>query len=240
MSARLSNKHMEKKTNKIEQDLQRREKAELIAIIKLMLQQQPELAWVLQTPLPGKEELTQPGNSQAALYRHQIEKAVSSAAEHTRDRAYREALQNALGTLQTLAETLNRTEDTEAALTIYEVLVTEAIKHFSSVETGYLIFTPILSNCIDGLDTCFADGEENQEIRKRVLKALFAIYSFSVASYTDLGEDIPDLLAGNTTPEERLMIAAWVRDALTQLPEKAGSVDTQARTYRALLRQLEK
>jgi hypothetical protein len=30
----------------------------------------------------------------------------------------------------------------------------------------------------------------------------------------DLDEDIPDLLVSNTTPEERRMIASWVRDAL--------------------------
>lgn len=116
----------------------------------------------------------------------------------------------------------------------------EVIEHFSSIETGYLIFTPVLYNCIDGLDTCFADADENQEIRRRALKALFAIYSFSVASYTDLGEDIPDLLTENTTAEERRMIAVWVRDRLAQFPDKAGSVDTEVRTYRTFLRKLER
>jgi hypothetical protein len=210
---------MIKKTNHIEQDLQQREKDELIAIIQLMLQQRPELAWVVQTSLPGKEQRTQPGNSQAALYRHQIEKAVSSAVQYQRDRAYREALQNTLGTLQTMAETWNTTGGTEAALTIYEVLVTESIRHFSSVEAGYLIFTPILSSCIDGLDTCFADGEESQALRQRVLKALFAIYlRFGVrgplASAIGMNDAVPSCWLST-----RYMVrcSTWNRNALTSL-----------------------
>src|SRR5258708_39501635 len=97
---------MAKKTNKREQDLQRREKAELVALIKLMLQQQPGLAWVLQTPLPAAGKHTQPIN--VDLYRRQIETAVSATAEHYRDRTYREALRNALSALQTTADEFTR------------------------------------------------------------------------------------------------------------------------------------
>ena len=37
----------------------------------------------------------------------------------------------------------------------------------------------------------------------------------------DLDEDIPGLLIGNATPEERRIIASWVREALSQ-PKGAG------------------
>ncbi len=33
----------------------------------------------------------------------------------------------------------------------------------------------------------------------------------------DLDDDIPGLLVGNTTPEERQIIAGWVQDALTHM-----------------------
>lgn len=229
---------MSKKTDKVEQDLQRREKAELIALSKLMLQQQPELAWVLQTPLPttGKSTLS----TNASLYRSQIEQAVTAATEHYQDRSYREALKNTLATIQNTADTLSSSEDYAAAFAIYEILVTAAIRYFFEVETGYLIFPTILLRCIDGLDNCFAGVEEDWEIRQRVLKALFAIYRFSVASSMDLGEDIPDLLVRNPTSEERQIIADWVRKALAELPGKAGFANEQARQYRTLLRQLER
>lgn len=229
---------MTKKINTIEQDLQQREKAELIAIIKLMLEQQPELAWILQTPLPVAGKRTQPIN--AGLYRNQIETAVSAAIEHHRDRTYREAMQHTLTALQTTADEFAGKNDYLAALTIYEVLVAAAIKHYFTVETGYLIFTPILTYCIDGLDSCIAEAGKNLEMRLRAFKALLAIYHFSVDSLLDLGEDIPDLLVGNTTSKERQILAGWVRDALARLTNKAGPGDEQSRTYRMLLRRLEK
>ena len=229
---------MVKKSDTIEQDLQRREKTELIAMIKLMLQQRPELAWVLQTPLPTTGKSTPPIN--AALYHSQIEAAVAAAIKHDRDRSYRETLKNTLSAIQSTADTFASKEDYAAALAIYEILTTAAITYFFEVETGYLIFPPVLLHCIDGLDTCFAGVEEDRPMRQRVLKALFSIYRFSLTSYMNLGEDIPDLLIGNPTPEERLVIAGWVRDELAQLPDNTGLAGEQARIYHTLLRQLEK
>lgn len=111
---------MTKKMSKLDQNLQSREKTELVAIIKLMLQQQPDLARVLQAPLPGKEKYEQPGNSNAALYRQRIEMAVSAAAQHERDRTYQEELKNVLAALQTLGEEFSRQLDTLEALALYE------------------------------------------------------------------------------------------------------------------------
>jgi len=229
---------MIKKSGKFEQDLQRREKTDLIAIIKLMLQQRPELEWVLQMPLPGSGKSAPPIN--AALYHSQIEAAVTAAIQHDRDRSYREALKNTLAAIQSTADSFANKEDYASALAIYEVLVTTAIHAFFAVETGYLIFPTVMLQCIDGLDTCFAGAEEDRQMRQRVLKSLFAIYRFSASSSMDLGEDIPDLLVGNSAPEERQMIADWVRDALAQLSGNSGKGDEQSRAYRVLLRRLEK
>lgn len=115
-----------------------------------------------------------------------------------------------------------------------------AIKHYFTVEIGYLIFTPILIHCIDGLDSCVAEADEDEEMRLGAFKGLLAIYRFSVDSFLDLGGDIPDLLIGNTTSEERQMIAGWVRDALDRLANKGRLDDAQSRAYRTLLRRLEK
>ena len=61
--------------------------------------------------------------------------------------------------------------------------------------------------CIDGLDSSFAGEEDNQEMRLRVLRTLFAIYRFYTDSAMDLDEDIPDSLLSNTTAGERQVIA---------------------------------
>jgi hypothetical protein len=51
----------------------------------------------------------------------------------------------------------------------------------------------------------------------------------------DLDEDIPGLLVGNTTPEERQVIASWARDALTHKAAWSSS-----ERYEALLAALER
>lgn len=225
---------MTKKTNHLEQELQGRDKAELIAMIQLMLQRHPELSWVLQASQPVRGKPAHAVSSH--LYRQQIETAVSAAAEHHRDRTYRENVRNILGTIQAVANELTQKADYLAALSIYEVLVAEAIKHYFAIETGYLLFTPILAHCIDGLDSCVAEVGENREMRLRAFKGLFAIYRFSMGSGLDLGEDIPDLLVGNTTREERQILAGWVRDELAQCTSNTGSAKKE---YDQLLHRLE-
>jgi hypothetical protein len=64
---------------------------------------------------------------------------------------------------------------------------------------------------------------------------LFAIYRFYADSGMDLDEDIPGLLLGNTTPEERKVIAGWVQDTLTH---KAAW--SNGERYKALLTALER
>lgn len=225
---------MTEKINYLEQELQSRDKAELIAIIELMLQQRPELLWVLQASQHGAGKRAT--SIDTHLYRQQIETAVSAAAEHHRDRTYRENVRNILGTIQAVADELTQKADYLAALSVYEVLVTEAVKHYFTIETGYLLFTPILAHCIDGLDSCVAEAGENQRMRLRAFKGLFAIYQFSVGSGLDLGEDIPDLLVGNTMRDERQILAGWVRDELAQGTSNTGSAKKE---YDQLLRRLE-
>src|SRR6266581_21192 len=163
---------MTEKANHLEQELQRHGKAELITIIRLMLQQRPELSWVLQAPQPvtGKHVLS----INAHLYRQQIEAVVSVAVEHYRDRAYREALRNTLVTIQTATGEFTQKTDYLAALSIYEVLVAEAVKYYFAVETGSLLFTPIFAHCIDGLDSCVAEAGENQEMCLRAFRRALA------------------------------------------------------------------
>jgi hypothetical protein len=102
----------------------------------------------------------------------------------------------------------------------------------------YIAFSIILNGCIDGLDTCLASKYNNQEIRLHILRVLFAIYRFYTDHSMDLDEDIPDLLVGNTTSEERQIIIDWVRDALSALKETDRSDKSNRRDYQRFLASL--
>jgi len=197
----------------LKKTLQQREKPELIAIIQHMLRQEPDLEWLLTTPLPAatsrKSTIIDP-----EVYRQKILAAMSTGAYQRKRK--RGEVQRRLTAIKAIADEFATQEDYSAALTIYEVLVSEVIEHFNDYRDEYVAFSVILMGCIDGLDSCFAGEEGNPELRLRVLRTLFAIYRFYIDSGMDLDEDIAGLLVGNTSPEERQVIVGWVQDALTQ------------------------
>lgn len=215
----------------LKKNLEQREKPELIAIITHMLRQEPELQWLLMTPLPTAS--SQKSSLDPEVYRQQV-LAAMAAGENQRKRKHGE-VERRLTAIKSIADEFAAQENYAAALTIYEVLVTEVIEHFNAYRDEYVAFCVILTGCIDGLDSCFAGEADNPEIRLRVLRTLFAIYRFYTESGMDLDEDIPGLLVSNATPGERRVIASWARDALTH---KAAWSSSQS--YEALLAALER
>ena len=198
--------------NALKKNLKQREQSELLAIIEHMLRQEPELAWLLHTPLPNAS--SRRTSIDPKLFQQQVVAAMS--ANDDRCKRKRGEVQRRLTAIKTIADEFAANENYSAALTIYEVLVSEVIEHFNAYRDEYVTFCVILVGCIDGLDSCFAGEENNLEMRLRVLRALFAIYLFYTESGMDLDEDIAGLLVGNTLPEERQVIASWVQDALKQ------------------------
>jgi hypothetical protein len=180
----------------LQKKLQQREKSELIALIEHMLRQEPDLQWLVTTPLPVAS--SQKASIDPKLYQQQVLAVL--AAEDYRRKPKRDEVQQRLTAIKSIADEYVAYEDYTAALTIYEVLVSEVIEHFNTYRDEYVAFCVILSGCIDGLDSCFA------------------IYRFYTDSGMDLDDDIPGLLVGNTTPEERQIIAGWVQDALAHMP----------------------
>ncbi len=196
----------------LKKNLEQREQPELIALIQHMLRQEPDLQWLLMTPLPTAS--TRKSSVDPEVYRQQV-LAAMAAGENQRKRK-RGEVERRLTAIKSIADEFAAQENHAAALTIYEVLITEVIDHFNDYRDEYVAFSVILMGCIDGLDSCFAGEEDNPEMRLRVLRTLFAIYRFYTDSGMDLDEDIAGLLVGNTSPEERQVIAGWVQDALKQ------------------------
>ena len=216
----------------LKKNLEQREKPELIAIITHMLRQEPDLEWLLTTPLPTAASWEV--SIDPKIYQRQIVAAMSVNDNQRKHK--RGEVQRRLTAIKTIADELVANENYAAALTIYEVLVNEVIHYFNDYRDEYVAFCVILIGCIDGLDSCFAGEEDNPEMRLRVLRTLFAIYRFYMDSGMDLDEDIAGLLVGNTSPEERQVIAGWVQDALKQ---KATTWSSGER-YEILLAALER
>ena len=219
----------------LKKSLEQREKPELIAIITHMLRQGPDLEWLLTTPLPtaaSREVSIDP-----KIYQRQIVAAMS-VNDNQRKRKSGE-VQRRLTAIKSIADEFVTNENYAAALTIYEVLVNEVIEHYNDYQDEYVAFSVILMGCIDGLDSCFAGEEDNPEMRLRIIRTLFSIYRFYTDSEMDLDEDIPGLLVGNTTTEERQVIASWVRDALAEAKGAKWSSSARQQRYNTFLLALE-
>jgi len=197
----------------LQKRLEQREKAELIAIIQQMLRQEPGLEWVLSTPLPASG--AREDAPDVEVYRKQVLAAIEAGGPVGRRKL--KPTEQRLAAIKATADAFVEHQQYVAALTVYEVLVTEITKKFNEYADDYIAFCVTLQGSVDGLDSCFAGKEDSQGIRLRVLRALFNIYRFYTDNYMDLDEDIPGLLVGNTTAEEREIITTWVQEALESI-----------------------
>ncbi len=225
--------------NALQKKLEQRDKSELIAIIQQMLRQEPGLEWVLTTPLPASGLREDSPDSE--VYSKLVLAAMEAGGPPGRRKL--KPVEQRLAAIKATADAFVEHEQYFAALTVYEVLVTEVIEHFNDYADDYIAFYVTLQGSVDGLDSCFAGEEDNPQIRLRVLKTLFKIYRFYTDSYADLDEDIPGLLVGNTTPEERQVITMWVREAIASLKdtrETGWGVGSNRREYETLIARLAK
>src|SRR5438552_13857190 len=130
----------------LKKNLEHREKPELIAIIQHILRQEPELPWLLMTPLPTAS--SRKSSVDPEVYRQQV-LAAMSAGENMRIHK-RGEVQRRLTALKTIADEFVAQGNYVAALNIYEVLVSEIIEHFNDYRDEYVAFSMILMGCIDG------------------------------------------------------------------------------------------
>src|SRR3989440_3781963 len=130
--------------NTLKKNLEQREKSELIAIITYMLRQEPDLEWLVTTPLPTASSLKT--SIDPKIYQQQIVAAMS-AGDYQRKRK-RGEVQRRLTAIKTIADEFTAQENYAAALTIYEVLVNEFTQHFNDYRDEYIAFSIILTGCI--------------------------------------------------------------------------------------------
>jgi hypothetical protein len=221
----------------LQKKLEQREKSELIAIIQQMLRQEPDLEWVLTMPLPASGSRRDAPDPE--IYRKLVLAAMEAGGQPG-GRIKLQPVRQRLAAIKATADAFVEHEQYIAALTVYEVLVAEIIKHFGDYGDHYIAFYVTLQGSVDGLDSCFAGEEDNPQIRLRVLRTLFNIYRFYTDSHVDLDEDIPGLLVGNTTLEERQIITTWVRDAIVSRQENRWNSASSRLKYETLIAALAK
>lgn len=209
--------------------LARRSKDDLIALVKQMLRQEPDLELLLATPLPGAAA----GPVNPESYRRQ----ARAAFRHGGDGWGAEAgiAHELLATLAIGDGFAARAEWPHAAA-VYLAVSETTLEHFGEYdnENGELI--EVVQDCVSGLARCL-EAERDPAAREALLQALFDVYRYDTDyGGVSLADDVPDAILAHATPAERELVAGWVRAAL---PEGEGlSQDWQRQAYGGFLIEL--
>jgi uncharacterized Zn finger protein len=120
----------------LDTSLEQRSKEELIALVKQMLKQEPELESLLEMPLPTTGKRSTPVDPE--IYRRQAA-AVFGQAEASWEGL--DDVAERLLAIASIGEGFARQKDYASAAAVYEGVVTEALKHFESYhdESGTMI-----------------------------------------------------------------------------------------------------
>ncbi|HLE80549.1 MAG TPA: SWIM zinc finger family protein, partial [Dehalococcoidia bacterium] len=191
----------------IDASLERRSKAELIALVKQILRQEPELETLLETPLPVKGKRRTPMDPEP--YRRQ-------AAAAFRLNGYEWGAQSdtaqRLEAIAAIGDGFAEQHDYGSAASVYGAISEVVLEHYESSldEDGEL--AAVIDASASGLGRCLAGEKTDAATRQSILRAMFAIYSFDVDSGgIGLGEDVPEQILELASPEERRMVASWTR-----------------------------
>jgi uncharacterized Zn finger protein len=193
--------------------LEKRSKAELIAIIRLMLEREPDLEVLLDLPLPGTESSRKPLDPDV------IRKQVEHAFENPHDEwgwADPYDIVRDLKPLFDLATQNNEQENYENAAIIYQAIANTVLKFGDAViqdENGRL--SRILWVCITGLGGCLP-ALIDSKLRESSLRTLFDIYAWDTveAGGISISDEAPGIMIEQATLEERQRIIEWIRSIM--------------------------
>src|SRR6266496_3160558 len=221
-------------TDDIDTILERQSKAQLITLVKQLLQKQPEVEWQLTMP-PLPDHKSVPIDTQE--YRSQVDEAFRHAG-HEWDAVY--GISSDLYDITATAARFARQRDYANAAAIYEVVAMGTLSHYLSYHDEDGALGRIVQESVEGLGACLESEREDEALREQILEAIFAVYRFDVDhGGFGLTKDIPPEFLQGTTSQEKHLIAQWVRTALAELQEKKSESEWRRKRFGGLLLALE-
>lgn len=209
----LNSPELFQESESISAALDKRSKDELIALILLMLEREPDLEVLLDLPLPGTKSSSIPLDPQM------VRKQVDLAFENPNgDWGWADPynISRDLKPLFDLATQNEEQENYENAAIIYETIANTALEYSDAIlqdEGGRL--GGALWDCIEGLGECLPNLTDSER-REGILRTLFDIFSWDVmyAGGIGISDDVPDKMIEQANPEERQLIIEWIQSIL--------------------------
>lgn len=187
--------------------LEELDKPALIALIQQMLRREPDLEALLSMPLPG----TSPrGAAKPEQFRKQAVAAMRSAGgEWGWHRDAADALEAIIETGDAFLES----GDAASAAAVFTGVVA-ALDDESLQEDEAGDIMGVVNGCAAGLARCLA-VERDAKRRESILEAMFDIYLRDLdMGGVGIGDGVPEDMMKHASPEERRLVAVWVRDKI--------------------------
>jgi len=193
----------------IDSILEKHSKPELIALVKQMLEQEPDLESLLELPLAGGEN--KPLNIKAI--RQQANRAFQSVDFEW---GYTHEIKRDLNPLLKLAAGYLSRDDAENSALIYETIIESILNNEEAAlgdEEGELL--GVVFDCAEALGKCLPAVTDSKK-RMEILQVLFSAFRWDTIKIGGVGaaDCVPEILTSKTTPDERIEIAKWTREIL--------------------------
>ena len=230
----LERPHAFRVVAELDTGLERRSKTELIALIKRMLQLEPDLETLLEADLPEGNERSAPVNPE--IYRRQVSAAFRRGGD---DWMAPQRVARDIELTLDVGDRFLALADCAGAGIVYRAVALGILEHYDTIpdEDGQL--AEVVNRCVEGLGKCLAGGEGDAALRESCLQTLFDVYRFDVdLGGIGLGEAAPDLILEHATDEEKGGIAGRVRAAIPT--GESWSDSYHRRVYGRFLLELEK
>jgi len=196
-------------TEALDAILDKRSKPELIAIIKEMLEQEPDLESLLDLPIIGEE--SKPINIKAI--RQQAQRAFRDVDYEW---GYTEEIKRDLNPLLKLAAGYLSRSDAENSALIYTTVIEAILDNENAAmgdEEGRLL--GVSYDCAEALGNCLPSINDRKK-RLEILQVLFSAYQWDTIKLGGVGaaDCVPEILVDKTTPDERIEISKWTREIM--------------------------
>jgi hypothetical protein len=194
--------------------LAKRSRAELVAVIRQMLRQRPELETLLVTPLPDGRSRTPrhpPAVVTPRLYRRQADAVFR---RHGNEWGAVVAIVPELHAIAAIGEGFVAQGDAASASAVYEGLVEAVLVRYAEYERQDEdgVLRHVITECVEGLGRCLALDGTSAELREHILRLLFEL----LEDDDHLGDAGPVDEAGEAivryaNDHERALVARWLR-----------------------------
>jgi uncharacterized Zn finger protein len=208
----------------MEESLNQRSKEELVEIILKLVSRDPDLASLLEMPLPGRAVTGQPLESD--LIRRQVH-AIIDHVPYEWGASY--AAAGEVSKIVGDGDDYRDAGDWMNAAVVYRTVMKEILDSFDEIYQEESEYTYEVIACVRGLADCL-EQINNAAERSVIVRDLFEVVRWDF-NYGGMGlsDDAESVLLEQATSEERAELADWVRSLLKV---QLGSDESIYRQYR--------